>query len=303
MDSYDFSYAIITAADTKYMGFLTDLILSLKNNADPDVRRIPICILDLGLTPADRDSLSQYAARIVTPDWDVEVVGSKSLASYFKGFTVRPFLRKYFPGYDVYLWIDSDTWVQDARVLDYYLKTAWSGKLAATPQIDRCYKSFYKWQRPRYNTIEFKAYWRGFGLRVANKLGRNPFVNCGVFALRADAPHWDAWADALRHAFKRSNWPLVEQAAMNYVIFHERLPTGLLPATCNWVCIDGPPKIDDVTGLYVEPQPPHLPIGILHLLGPAKDMVMTLETVTGAKVQRTLHYGERGLPAPLDKAG
>ncbi|MGH6976466.1 MAG: hypothetical protein ACREED_05505 [Stellaceae bacterium] len=29
-----------------------------------------------------------------------------------------PFLRRYFPGYDVYLWLDGDTWVQDAEAIE-----------------------------------------------------------------------------------------------------------------------------------------------------------------------------------------
>jgi len=295
LDQHPSRFAIVTGADRNYIHFLQDLIDSLRQNPDPDARGLDIYVMDFGLDPAQKEALASQVQGIITPDWDIQVKDAHKLASYFKGFTVRPFLRKYIPGYDVLLWIDSDAWVQDASVLDLYLKTAWSGKLAATPQIDRCYKSFYKWQRPRYNTLEFKAYWKGFGLKAANKLGRNPFVNCGVFALRTDAPHWDLWADALRRGFARSNWPIVEQAAMNWVIFKDKAPSGLLPAWCNWLCIDGPPLIDAETGLYVEPQPPHRPLGILHLVGPAKDMALPLQTTDGRAVTRLLTYRERGL--------
>lgn len=288
-----FTFTIVTGADSTYMPLLLDLIHSIRDNPHPPTRTMPIAVLDFGLTDADRQALCGLVQQIVVPDWDIAVKDQAKLPGYFRGFTVRPFLRKYFPGFDVYLWIDSDCWVQDGTVLDIYLRTAWSGKMAATPQIDRCYKSFYKWQRPRFNTLEFRTYHRAFGWRLANRLGRNPFVNCGVFSLRSDAPHWDLWATALRHAFRRSNVPLVEQAAFNHVIYHDRAPTGFLPAWANWVCIDGPPMLDESSGAYVEPQPPHRLIGILHLLGPAKDGPLRLPTSSGGVVEKTLRYSAR----------
>jgi len=32
-------------------------------------------------------------------------------------FLVRPYLREYFPCYDIYLWIDSDVWLQSPDML------------------------------------------------------------------------------------------------------------------------------------------------------------------------------------------
>ena len=284
----EFSYTIVTAADRNYYGLLGDLVDSLRDRrADA-----PIAVLDIGLDEAQRQALSRRVTQIATADWDLDFPGRAALGSAYKAFTARPFLPKYFPGYGVYLWIDSDAWVQDAAIIDLYLEVAWSGKLAVTPQIDRCYKSFYKWQRPRFNTLMFREYRKAYGWRTANRLGRFPIVNSGVVGLRGDAPHWQLWQRALAAGLHAAPTGLREQTALNYVVYHDRAPAGFLPAWCNWNCIDGPPMVDEERGLLVEPQPPHRPLGILHLVGPAKATRFKLESLQGPPIERGLHYSE-----------
>ncbi len=66
-------------------------------------------------------------------------------------------------------------------------------RLAIVVEIDRAYKRHYK--RPKWfgQSLAWKHYRAAFGWRVADRLGRNPLVNSGVFALHRDAPHWAAW--------------------------------------------------------------------------------------------------------------
>lgn len=284
--SKPYRFIIVTAADSAYYTLLEELLASLEDT----VGATTIGLLDLGLTEAQRAALRPRVAAFAEPGWDIDFPARAKAPHWFRGFTARPFLPRYFPGYDVYLYIDCDTWVQDGSVIDLYLSVAWGGKLAVTPEIDRCYKSLYKWQRPRFNTIMFREYRQGYGWRVANQLGRNPVVNAGIFALRADAPHWDLYRDAMAQGLRSSWSALREQTALNYVVYHNRLPTGLLPAWCNWKCIDGPPMVDEASGLVVEPQPPHRPLGILHLSGPAKDLTFALETLQGRRIEAKLTY-------------
>ena len=82
-------------------------------------------------------------------------------------------------------------------------------------------------------------------------------LNCGVFALHRDAPHWDAWARILSRVLQRTQFFFVEQMALNYVIFAEHLPVNFLPAYCNWMPGDAAPAFDAERGLFVEPYAPH----------------------------------------------
>ena len=51
----------------------------------------------------------------------------------FKAQFARPFLPRHFPGYETYLWIDADAWLQDWRAVELYVAAACGDRLAITP--------------------------------------------------------------------------------------------------------------------------------------------------------------------------
>jgi hypothetical protein len=280
---------IVSAADRAYFPLLRDTVLSIQA-ARPNVA---IGVLDLGLDREHRHWLAVRAAHVVRPDWDVEFPNRARMPDAFKAQVARPFLRRHFPGYETYFWIDADAWVQDGRVIDLYVSAAGRDKLAITPEIDRAYKRHYK--RPKLFgwTLAWKNYREAFGWRVADRLGRNPMVNCGVFALHCDAPHWDAWARLLRQVLQRTQFFFAEQVALNYALFAEHLPVNFLPAYCNWMPGDAPPAFDVKRGLFVEPYAPYEVIGVMHLAGrEQKTHVFRLDRLDGGTVETSLRYGE-----------
>jgi hypothetical protein len=118
-------------------------------------------------------------------------------------------------------------------------------------------------------------------------------VNCGVFALHHDAPHWDAWARVLAQVLQRTRFFFVEQIALNYVIFAEHLPVNFLPAYCNWMPGDASPAFDADRGLFVEPYAPHEVIGIMHLAGrEQKTHIFRLNRLDGGTIETSLRYSE-----------
>ena len=142
-------------------------------------------------------------------------------------------------------------------------------------------------------TLTWKNYREAFGWRVADRLGRNPMVNCGVFALRADAPHWHIWGRIIERVAQRTRFFFAEQTALNYAIFAEHLPVDFLPAYCNWMPGDAAPAFDAQRGLFVEPFSPHEVIGIMHLAGPdQKTHVFRLNRLDGGCVETSLRYGD-----------
>jgi hypothetical protein len=293
---------IASGADRNYFPLLRDMVLSVRASRPEPA----IGIFDLGLDPEHRDWLSQRVAHTVRPGWDLDFPGRERMADTFKAQVARPFLRRYFPGYEMYLWIDADAWVQDGRTIDLYVAAAGLDKLAITPEIDRAYKRHYKRPKPFGWTLAWKNYREAFGWRAADRLGRNPMVNCGVFALHRDAPHWDAWAHVLSRVLQRTRFFFVEQVALNYMIFAEHMPANFLPAYCNWMPGDAPPAFDAARGLFVEPYAPHEVIGVMHLAGrEQKSHVFQLNTLDGGTVETSLRYTEsralcaRSLPKDL----
>jgi hypothetical protein len=280
---------IASAADRGYFALLCDTVLSIRAQR----RRVAIGILDLGLDPAQREWLGLHVDHLVQPGWDVDFPGQDTLPEARKAQVARPFLRRHFPGYETYLWIDADAWLQDWRVVELYVDAAGHDKLAITPEIDRAYKRHYKRPKLFGRTLAWKNYRKAFGWRVADRLGRNPMANCGVFALHRDAPHWEAWARVMTRVLRRTRFFFVEQVALNYVIFAERLPVNFLPAYCNWMPGDAVPAFDAARGLFVEPYAPHEVIGIMHLAGrEQKDRLYTLPRLDGGTVVTSLRYGD-----------
>jgi hypothetical protein len=287
---------IVSGADHAYFPLLFDLVLSIRS-LRPDAR---LGILDVGLTPTERHWLEPRVAHLAAPGWDIDFPGRDATPVARQAQFARPFLPRHFPGYETYLWIDADAWVQDWRVIELYVGAAGRNRLAIVPEIDRAYKRHYKRPKLFGHTLSWKNYRTAFGWRAADRLGRNPIVNCGVFALGRDAPHWQAWARVMGEAARRTRFFFIEQTALNYVIFAMRLPVNFLPAYCNWMPGDAAPAFDAERDLFVEPYAPHETIGIIHLAGAeAKTHVFRLERLGGGTVETSLRYSEsRALCTP-----
>jgi hypothetical protein len=280
---------VVSAADSGYFPLLRDAVMSARA-LNPDV---PIGVLDLGLKPDEVAWLEEREMRVARPGWDIAFPGRERMPDTFKAQVARPFLPRHFPGYEMYFWLDADAWLQEWRAVELYCTAAGTDRLAITLEIDRAYKRHYK--RPKFLgfTLAWKCYRQGFGLRVADRLGRNPIANCGVFALHRTAPHWDEWGRLLERVLRRKRFFFAEQTALNYAIFAEGLPVNFLPAYCNWAVGDAAPAFDPARGLFVEPYAPHEVIGVLHLAGrEQKDKIFRLQRLDGGTVETSLRYGE-----------
>jgi len=292
---------IISAGDSGYFPLLVDAVLSVRA-LDPAV---PIGVLDLGLQPEQVERLTALGARVVKPGWDVAFPGRDRMPETFKAQVARPFLPRHFPGYAMYFWLDADAWLQEWRAVELYRAAAGRDKLAITVEIDRAYKRHYK--RPKFFglSLPWKTYRTAFGWRIADRLGRNPFANVGVFALHREAPHWEAWQRVMTRVLQRTQFFYAEQIALNYAIFAEGLPANFLPAYCNWAVGDAAPAFDAARGLFVEPHAPHEVIGVIHLAGTdQKNKMFRLDCLEGGTVETVLRFSEsRALCGQAASAG
>jgi hypothetical protein len=289
---------IASGSDSSYFPLLRDTVLSVLAHR----RNVATGILDFGLGPDQRAWLADRVTHLVRPGWDLDFPDRERTPETRKAQLSRPFLRRHFPGYETYLWIDADAWLQDWRTIELYVAAAGHDRLAITPEIDRAYKRHYKRPKVFGWTLNWKCYREAFGWRVADRLGRNPILNCGIFALHHDAPHWDAWARVIAQIVQRTRFFYIEQTALNYVIFAERLPVNLLPAYCNWIAGDAVPAFDAARRLFVEPYAPHEVIGVMHLAGEQqKSQVFRLRRLDGGEVETSLRYSEtRALVEPTN---
>jgi hypothetical protein len=251
----------ITGGDAGYFDLMRDCVGSLR--ATPEGRAMALGIVDCGLTAEQCAWFRGQGALLVEAQWDFDFPGRDKLKDGYKGTTVRPFLPRYFPGFDLYLWLDGDTWIQQGDAVALLLRAARTGALAVVPEIHRSMRHYHHaWGE--FSAICGAAYESCFGKQVAERLIRYPMINDGVFALSADAPHWAGWADLMNDTLQRST-SMTDQLTLNVLVYDQGFPYEPMPCRCNWTIHHATPAWDAERSLFVEPAMPYDPLGILHL--------------------------------------
>src|SRR5476649_2626091 len=164
----------ITGGDAKYFDLMRDCVDSLQ--ATEEGRAVALGILDCGLTDEQRAWCRALGATLVVPQWDFEFPGREKLRDGYKALTARPFLPRYFPGFDLCLWIDGDCCVQQGDTLSLFLAAARTGALAVAPEIHRSMRH-YRHAWTEFSTINSAAYEECFDKETAERLIRYPLIN------------------------------------------------------------------------------------------------------------------------------
>jgi hypothetical protein len=253
---------IVTASSEAYAPFLDGLLASL--GQWKSLPYTDIACFDVGLSPGSRAAVARRVARLIDPGWDLEVDRDlREQQPALRAFTVRPFLPRYFPGYDIYVWIDADAWVQEQFAIARLIDGAAQGALAAVPHAHDAYRTSQEVLDGRTERME-----AGFGRDAVVQGQWDAYLNAGVFALHRDAPHWAHWARAFSRGLAATDGKLCsDQEPLNHAVWSGHLPIQLLPAVCNWLCHLALPRRDSASGKFCEPTAPGHPIGILHLTG------------------------------------
>lgn len=291
--------ALVSGGDHKYYPMLVEWVHSIRRIMPPDIKA-DLCILDAGLRPEQKERLSLLAKHVKSPEWPASIESSRIRGREFlKACCARPFIRELFPGYDIYVWLDGDTWAQDWNAVDLLIRGAQKSGLAICPQTDRAYGKAMRLQW--LGAFPFKArsfYYsnarKAFSGKIARQLFPYPTLNAGVFALSTNAPHWDRWQKLIVQALRKGKVFTAEQLTLGMIVYLEKYPAEFLPAWCNWL-LTTPPAWDEERNLFVEPYLPHTPIGIMHLSGcdamrTNRNIQEKIATVKGSIVSKSYRY-------------
>jgi hypothetical protein len=253
---------IISAADAGAFAFLQDLIRSFHAAGGP--QHADFCVLDVGLTPAQRQSISPEVRRIVSAKWDYPFDHAR-VPPWFRAMTARPHLPRYFNEYEILVWVDADAWFCNWDAASLLIRAAAGCEFVGVPELDRTYAHCYQ-LRPVVQANLERCYREGYGEEAARRFASVPVVNAGVFAMRRDSPGWRVWDDLLGPALLRSTSKLVEQCALNIALYTGRIRPHFLPSWCNWNCGAATPLLNPVTRQLLVPMLPFEPISICHLI-------------------------------------
>src|SRR5579862_1671734 len=171
------SVAIVSGADAGFFSFLFELVRSIRDK--PQGRAVSLCVFDMGLSDQQKDWSRAQGAIVRKPEWTYKC----ELSTTNQMLATRPQIPDYFPGHDIYLWIDADAWVQSWHAVETFCAGAVECGFCVAPELHPNYRLTNYWG------IDYARGWYG---PPAPGTKETP-INAGVFAGRADAPHWKAW--------------------------------------------------------------------------------------------------------------
>jgi len=279
----DLRKVIVTAANSAFYALVTDAVASIRDK--PEGRPIPMVIFDVGLTESEREALRGYDVGFVEPGWDYSL--QSPAPQWFKAMTARTRIPHWVPGYDLYLWLDSDAWVQRWDTIKLLFAAAQTHGFAVVAEADRAYPDAQASdsQGSLISAMEGRlANLRNFfGDIRPQRYANQATLNCGVFAAKSDSPIWMLWPRLMATALasKRThNFFFAEQTAMNVALLSGEVPFARLPAQHNWLLTGALPRVGADSQL-VHPDFPHEPLGIIHRAANTKFLHHRLRDLDG----------------------
>ena len=292
------STIIVTGANDRYEASVASLLASIRRGGF----ECDFGIIDAGLSASFIDQATAHGCHIRP----VELNGplgeaAQQIPQGWKAALLKPHIRDLFPGYETYIFLDADTWVQHRFALDYLKTYSSGGRLAVVSQRSR----FHDWDATRGNGVEFnfagqplRANWYTMFSRKSKLpksdrrlLASQPILNAGVFALQADAALWDEWQGAVieaANALPIGRQYAADQVGLGLAVYRTGAALSLLPETCNWMSVW---RFDENSGLFTQTQPPFDPVGIIHLAGISPDEpVREVALANGASTTMDLGY-------------
>lgn len=264
---------IVSAADENFFPLVKGLYLSLIDCQLPP-GKIELGFIDIGNGPEVLRWMDEHKVKVR----DTRNVALSSAIpnrpefAYTQAQYVRPFIPEIFPGYDYYVWLDSDTWVQDGETIRSLLNTVtrFPDRLCISPTVDVGYEKFYQ-DYGGYLAGYDRVYRVCFDEHVAAAMRGRAVFSSGVFAFSATNPLWHAWREQLAVVYSKdySADPdalhIAEQLALNVVAYRSGQFVAI-DASHNFHCHAGARVIRDPGSrrVVLETQPERR-LGIIHL--------------------------------------
>jgi hypothetical protein len=185
----------------------------------------------LGVRPQQRAWLISQGVLVEPPRTKFNLDRLVDDASSKIGYLARPFINEIFSGHAMYVWLDADVWLQSWDGI----QRLHDGAAARGAAMARENEKAYRWWMWMY-CWQIKHFALGIGSVSGAAIWLLPHINNGVFAMRADAPHWTSWRKYFQRALNRTQRVIpYDQISLNAAVYLDQLPTAFMPATCNWI--------------------------------------------------------------------
>jgi hypothetical protein len=256
---------VVTGCDRNHYALAEDLIASLRAGRGAGVE---IGFIHIGEDPLPAAIADRVDHLVHVPDEAFRAAEPKGLPLAF--LNVKPHIPDVFPGFDVYVWLDSDTWVQNPIGLDQLVEATRYADVCMHPERDPNYRlddgDHRQWLHGVYTSI--------YGAADADRCAGFADINAGVFAAKAASPVWRLWEAALDdlqvRARKQADLYFSDQIPLHRMIVSGQLSLAPLRAVNNWLALFATPAINPNRKRLLAPTYPFEEINIIHLLGTSK---------------------------------
>ncbi|MGY6769345.1 glycosyl transferase [Komagataeibacter sp. NFXK3] len=287
---------IVTGCDHAYFELVAELIASIRDHTDT-----AIAVIDCGMTAGQRTVLQAQGVRRLAPHIP-DYAPRRALAS-------RPnlainisklWLDQMLPDFDLILWLDADTWVQDGQALERMFAAAQGQSLAIVPEIGAKLANLLgvRWICPGWMQIRSFLYKNATRARlpfaIRKRIGAKPLLNAGVFCLHRQAPIWPVLRQWQARILPRRHMAFTQdQLCIALAVYIDGLPVTFLDNSHNYI---GPWLLDEATGTLANLFFPHAPVGIVHMasqkaMRSGLENTLTIPTVQGGQAAVNLRYG------------
>jgi hypothetical protein len=258
------SSIIVTGCDAAHFELAIDLVTSLRDARGSAVTIGFIHVGEEALPPALASAVD-HVARVA--DDEFRAAPRKGYRLSYLGVKTR--IPEFFPGFDTYIWLDGDTWVQNPVALDHLLHCAGLADICMHPERDPNYLG-HDYARDHMRNVYGSIY----GPEEAEHYSNFPGLNAGVFAARASSPIWGLWAQALADVRERARGRdevyFSDQIPLHRVIMSGRASVHPLRAVNNWLVGLSTPALNLERKRLLAPSFPFEEINIVHLVAASK---------------------------------
>lgn len=290
---------IVTGADEAYFPLLLELILSIRKHGEGSI--LPVGVIDAGLTDNQKEILSTHNCVIRKFDNGTplikKAIESRNALAVNLG---KLWLDVIFPEYDLFVFLDADTWVQSWSSINLLIGAASENSLAIVDSWNRYRDTlpirWYMGLIPVFRSFNIKAaFHAGLPISVLKKMSRYPDLNAGVYALKRDVPHWERMRYWQNIILKKGRPFTSDGLAMALACCIDELYLQRMPEICNYTM---QPLYDEHEKVFLDPYYPHMPIGIIHLAAQKKvrfdsNATLTFWSLTGKKYLLNPRYNSR----------
>ena len=287
---------IVSSSDDKYSTLLVELYKSVLKAKDYD-----FAVLDCGISKDTSDYFHEKKIQIKKPSWEFEIPNYKIRGrDYLKAQFSRFYLDTYFPGYENYIWMDSDTWINCKNTFEYYIQGASEKGFAICPQVDRSSPKLinikWLWNYPsKINSINYKNISKSISKSLGKKYAGYFTLNAGCFSYNHKFDGLNIIKKNLALSSKKGRIFGSDQVALALTMFEDKVPFELLPSYCNWICEHHMPKFCNNKNMFVEPYIPNHNIAVIHLAGLDEDrsdlnVTHKIETLDKNIIEKNLRF-------------